>query len=111
MNRGYQREGNRQGCQQTCGCQRQGSERGALLQEIQRTDFILNDLQLYLDNHPSCEAALEDFNAMSQLSMELKEQYHQLYGPIINYGIQTSEFPWQWTEDPWPWERNFMSGQ
>lgn len=72
---------------------------------------MLNDLQLYLDNHPDCEAALEDFNQLSRMSMEWKDQYHQLYGPLMNYGYQTSELPWQWVNDPWPWEKNFMSRQ
>lgn len=87
------------------------NEREHLLWEIHRTDFMLVDLQLYLDNHPNCAAALEDFNQLSQNSRELKEQYHQMYGPIINFGWMDSEMPWQWVEDPWPWEKCFMSGQ
>ncbi len=105
MNREYQRD---------CGCTSRGNrqrDREALLWEIHKTDFLINDLQLYLDNHPNCEAALEDFNRLSDLSMELKEEFHHLYGPIINNGYQTSELPWQWTDDPWPWQRSFMSGQ
>ncbi len=80
-----------------------------LLMEIMKTDFILVDLHLYLDNHPNCTAALENFNQFSQISKELKEQYHQMYGPLLNFGYMDSEIPWQWVEDPWPWEKSFMS--
>lgn len=86
------------------------SERERLLWEIHKTDFLLDDLQLYLDNHANCEAALEDFNRLSQASQDLKHEFHQLYGPLINFGYMSSELPWQWVEEPWPWERNFMCG-
>lgn len=116
MNYGYRQwEGNSQGNRQARGnggCQcAMPVDRAKLLWDIQRTDFLINDLQLYLDMHPDCGAALEDFNSLSQLSMELKEQYHQVFGPIINNGYQSSEFPWQWMEEPWPWQKNFMTGR
>lgn len=84
------------------------NEKKELLLNIMKNDFMLVDLQLYLDNHPNCTAALEDFNQFSQISIELKEQYHQLYGPLMNFGYMDSEFPWQWIEEPWPWEKNYM---
>ena len=84
-------------------------DRKHLLMEIMKTDFILVDLQLYLDNHPNCSVALEDFNQFSQMSKELKMQYHHMYGPLLNFGYMDSEIPWQWVEDPWPWEKKFMN--
>ena len=99
---GYQNQRN------GCGC---GMSREKLLEQITQTDFMLVDLQEYLDNHPTCGAALEDFNELSQLSQDLKEEFQDNYGPIMNFGWQTSEFPWQWTDDPWPWEKNFMCSQ
>lgn len=89
-------------------CGHQQSEKKELLLEIMKNDFILVDLQLYLDNHPNCSAALEDFNQFSRISMELKEQYHRMYGPLINFGYMDSEIPWQWIDEPWPWEKNYM---
>lgn len=89
-----------------CRCQMQcQSDREQLLLEIQQVDFLLVDLQLYLDNHPDCAAALKDFNSFSAISGELKERFHCHYGPIINFGYQDSEYPWQWIDEPWPWER------
>ena len=93
---------------QKANCCQSKSERKGLLLNIMKHDFILVDLQLYLDNHPNCAAALEDFNQFSHISMELKEQYHQLYGPLLNFGYMDSESPWQWIDEPWPWEKNFM---
>lgn len=100
MNQGNQRSG----------CCERRSDREQLLMDIMKTDFMLVDLQLYLDNHPNCTAALEDFNQFSKASTELKEQFHQMYGPLINFGYMDSELPWQWVEDPWPWEKNFLCG-
>ena len=95
---------------QRSGCCECRSEREQLLMNIMKNDFMLVDLQLYLDNHPNCTAALEDFNQFSRISMELKEQYHQMYGPLLNFGYMDSEIPWQWVDEPWPWEKNFMCG-
>ena len=86
----------------------QQSEKKELLLKIMKNDFILVDLQLYLDNHPNCLAALEEFNQLSRISLELKEQYHRMYGPLMNYGYMDSEIPWQWIDEPWPWEKKYM---
>ena len=86
----------------------QQSEKKELLLKIMKNDFILVDLQLYLDNHPNCLAAVEEFNQHSRISLELKEQYHRMYGPLMNYGYMDSEIPWQWIDEPWPWEKKYM---
>ena len=92
-------------------CRHKDLEQCSLLYEIMKYDFVLVDLQLYLDNHPECTAALEDFNEYSDISKSLKDKYHELYGPLINFGYMNSEIPWQWVEEPWPWEKNYMCGR
>lgn len=92
-------------------CYDKNTNRMSLLYEIMKYDFVLVDLQLYLDNHPDCTAALEDFNEFSQGSKELKKKYHELYGPLMNFGYMDSEIPWQWVDDLWPWEKNYMCGR
>ena len=73
--------------------------------QIQQVDFLLVDLQLYLDNHPDCQAALDDFNALSQTSAELKDAYQCQYGALMNFGSDPAGDRWAWTDEPWPWER------
>lgn len=90
------------------GCREEAGHRERMLWEILRVDFLLVDLQLYLDTHPDCGAALEEFNRLSLESQRLKDEFGQMHGPLMNFGYQTSELPWQWTEEPWPWQKNFM---
>ena len=92
-------------------CCEKNMDRHLMLYEIMKYDFVLVDLQLYLDNHPNCTAALEDFNEFSHISKELKERYHEMYGPLMNFGCMDSEIPWQWINDPWPWEKSNMCGR
>ena len=79
-------------------------DREALLLQIQQVDFLLNDLQLYLDNHPDCSAALSDFNALSHTSSELKAAYQAQYGALMNFGADPAGSRWSWNDDPWPWD-------
>ena len=62
-------------------------------------------MKLYLDNHPDCRQALEDYNILVEAMDELRKVYTQKYGPIMNFGTAKSDCPWQWVDDqPWPWE-------
>ncbi|MGO0807265.1 spore coat protein CotJB [Clostridioides difficile] len=29
------------------------------------------------------------------------------YGPLTNFGYAPSRCPWQWADQPWPWDREF----
>ncbi|MDI9567637.1 MAG: spore coat protein CotJB [Bacillota bacterium] len=37
----------------------------------------------------------------------LRQEYQECYGPLIHFGHGFSKFPWQWIEEPWPWEMTF----
>ncbi|WP_181348192.1 spore coat protein CotJB [Thalassobacillus sp. CUG 92003] len=75
-----------------------------LLLEIQRADFVLVELTLYLDTHPYDQQALEQFNHCAHHSKQLKQQFEQLYGPLMQFGESYSAYPWQWSRGPWPWQ-------
>lgn len=88
-----------------CSCSKTNMpDREALMLRIQQTDFMLVDLQLYLDNHPGCQAALEDFNRLACTSRELKEEYRRRWGALMNFGADEAGEAWTWTDDSWPWD-------
>ncbi|MBP1853679.1 spore coat protein CotJB [Metaclostridioides mangenotii] len=33
--------------------------------------------------------------------------YENQYGPLTNFGYAPSRSPWQWNDEPWPWEKEF----
>lgn len=75
-----------------------------LLFEIQSVDFVLVELNLYLDTHPDDANAINQFNLYSMKSRELKDQFEAQFGPLQNFGNSYTGFPWSWAKSPWPWQ-------
>lgn len=78
-------------------------ERVKLLRQVQQCDFTLYDLQLYLDTHPACRRAMEQYEKHLRHCRELEEEYVRRFGPLRAEQAAGSE-PWSWVENPWPWE-------
>lgn len=75
-----------------------------LLKKIQELEFAAVDLNLYLDNHPTHQQALIDYNMISEELKKYKRIYEIKHGPLTNYGYAPSQYPWSWVSEPWPWE-------
>jgi spore coat protein JB len=75
-----------------------------LLQQLQETDFVLVELNLYLDTHPNDITALQQFNQLVQKRWQIAQEFESCYGPLMNFGHSYSQQPWQWIETPWPWQ-------
>jgi spore coat protein JB len=75
-------------------------------------EFTAVELNLFLDTHPDDERALNDYNETVERLKELKAAYENQFGPLTNFGYATSEYPWRWVDEPWPWQINFaMKGE
>lgn len=79
--------------------------RDDLMKRIKNFEFAAVDLNLYLDNNPTNQQAISDYNMIVKELKELKKVYEMNNGPLTNFGESPSQFPWRWVEDPWPWER------
>lgn len=75
-----------------------------LLEQLQAIDFVLVELNLYLDTHPDDRGALQQFNENVRLRWKLANEFEQCYGPLMNLGRSYSGYPWQWNDTPWPWQ-------
>lgn len=75
-----------------------------LLSKIQELEFVAVDLNLYLDNHPQNKNAIADYNTVTRELTNLKKLYETQNGPLSNFGCSESQYPWQWVNEPWPWE-------
>lgn len=78
------------------------ANREKLLREVMAADFTLIDLNLYLNTHPQDQKTINIFNNMTQKAKMLRNNYENLYGPLTP--TSPSRCPWQWIENPWPWE-------
>lgn len=77
------------------------------LVKLMAEEFTAIELNLYLDTHPQDKRALELYNETIDRIYALMEEYERQYGPLTNFGLSPSSYPWQWIEEPWPWEMNF----
>lgn len=83
-----------------------------LLKQITALNFMVEDLSLYLNTHPSDREALIKYNGYVKESLILKQEYEKCFGMIGEHDSY-SPYPWQWIKEPWPWEyeANFRLGR
>ena len=74
------------------------------LLELQKVDFALVELSLFLDTHPMDLQAVQQLNQLSQKRRQLADEFEMKYGPLMQFGHSYSRYPWQWIETPWPWQ-------
>lgn len=79
-----------------------------LKKEITAVHMMLVELKLYLNTHPSDREAIAQHNSYVKQFRELTDEYNQCYG-MLTPNDALSPYPWQWINQPWPWdyEANF----
>lgn len=75
-----------------------------MLEQLQAVDFVLVELTLYLDTHPTDMDAINQFNQFSKERRQLKKAFEQQFGPLLQYGNSYTSYPWNWADSPWPWQ-------
>lgn len=87
-------------------CNPSSSSREALLREIDKVSFAVDDILLYLDTHPCDEKALDYYKEHVARRRQLMQEYAQAYGPLtIDDGEASCEQSWKWAQQPFPWEQ------
>ena len=71
-----------------------------MLEQLQALDFVLVELNLFLDTHPNDLKSIEQFNKLTQERTVLAKQFQELYGPAQNFGRAYSKYPFEWAEGP-----------
>lgn len=78
--------------------------REELLEKIQEVNLICVDLNLYLDTHPDCEVARQDYVHFNKCYLNLVDEYQKNYGPLFNFGLMSEPNMESYTAGPWPWQ-------
>ncbi len=73
------------------------------LYEISMVDFLLKDMELYLDTHPCDKNALDYYRHYTQILDSMRKDYTQNYGPLFACDSMC-ENQWQWGKEPNAWE-------
>lgn len=74
-----------------------------MLHDIGIVDFVLVDLALYLDTHPTDRDAMEYYNHYSRISNQMKKEFSMKHFPITK-DLAESNTEWRWGKAPLPWE-------
>ena len=81
------------------------NEQEKLLHDIGVLDFVVIELSLYLDTHPTDRNAMEYYNHYNRMTNQAKKEYSQKFGPLKLALADTSECgDWKWATLPMPWE-------
>lgn len=75
--------------------------------ELQSLEFVLNELALYLDTHPSDTEAFELFRQYDTMAREARAAF-AAQGMPISRGESADGKTYGWLNDPWPW--NYQEG-
>jgi spore coat protein JB len=74
-----------------------------LKREIASIHMMLEELQLYLNTHPNDRDAVAKRNVYARDLKMLMDEYNKKFGMLSQDG-SFSTYPWQWIDEPWPWE-------
>ena len=73
------------------------------LAEMMAIDFVVDELELYLDTHAEDEEAFTLYQTMLSLQKEARERYARRCGPILQSDMLGMD-SYAWLSGPWPWE-------
>lgn len=93
------------------------SDRVQMLQKINEISFVVNDLTLYLDTHPTDKDALAEFQKAMAERKDLLSRYAKAYEPLTvdcvcpdtnNETDSSTSYPgkkhFTWSDGPLPWD-------
>lgn len=85
--------------------QNQSRDCKQLYAKLQRLDFAIVELALYLDSYPDNAAALDYYGKLIAEREEVARAYQQGCGPMT---IMDNKNPglWEWGQSPWPWQND-----
>lgn len=78
-------------------------EKSTPLTELMALDFVLDELELYLDTHRDDAEAFATYQSMLALAKEGRQRYTAMYGPI-SQGDMLGAKKYTWLNNPWPWD-------
>ena len=81
------------------------SEKEMLFHDIGIIDFVIVEMNLYLDTHPTDCEAMEYLRHYVRLKNQAMKEYAMKYGPLrIQDADAGNHKEWLWAMQPWPWE-------
>lgn len=74
-----------------------------LYHDIGIVSFVLTELSLYLDTHPTDRNAIEYFNHYNRIRHQMIKEFSMKYFPLT-LDLAENNKEWRWGDAPLPWE-------
>ena len=74
-----------------------------LYHDIGIVSFVLTELSLYLDTHPTDRNDIEYFNHYNRIRHQMIKEFSMKYFPLT-LDLAESNKEWRWGDAPLPWE-------
>ena len=71
--------------------------------EMMAIDFVVDELELYLDTHAEDTEAFSLYQTMLALQKEARERYVKICGPVRQSDMLGMN-SYAWINNPWPWD-------
>ena len=86
-------------------CRRRGNDGSlaTLKKRLQKIDFALVEVVLYLDAYPTCRTALDYYHKLVAEREKLVAALADGAMPINAYANASCD-SWDWIDGPWPWQ-------
>lgn len=72
------------------------------LSELQALEFVIAELNLYLDTHSDDQEAFALFQQYVKMEAEARKKYEETYGPLTLTAAAADQ-RYRWLEGCWPW--------
>ena len=72
------------------------------LTQLQALEFVIQELALYLDTHPSDGEAFALFQKYTAMEQEARTAYAAANGPMMRSDAAACK-TYTWPKEPWPW--------
>lgn len=82
------------------------NKKDELLYNILMYKFVLNELDLYLDNYPNDRKIIGLYNKYLNEEKNLVNNYENNYEVLTLDSKYLDNNNWGWLKSPWPWEGN-----
>lgn len=80
-------------------------EKERLYHDIGVIDFVIVEMKLYLDTHPTDKEAMEYLNHYVRMKNQAMREYAMKFGPLrMSDADSSTQNEWKWAMQPWPWE-------
>ena len=81
------------------------NEQRRLFHDIGVIDFVIVEMNEYLDTHPTDREAMDYLSHYVRMKNQAMREYAAKYGPLRISDIDgCNDKEWKWATQPWTWE-------